>query len=95
MLHHWFYRSVGNVNDEWHKSYNPPFFVKMEAMMTPTLTDLALPPAMGAHYVAFRCRNAEETRAFYEEILGFPMAQARSIMASSARFISTTRMVTT
>src|SRR5258708_14822267 len=28
------------------------------------------------HHHAFRCRNAEETRHFYEDILGFPLVQA-------------------
>lgn len=26
------------------------------------------------HHVAWRCRDAEETRAFYEEVLGLPLA---------------------
>jgi glyoxylase I family protein len=47
----------------------------MEAMMTKP----ALPVVTGAHHAAFRCRNAEETRAFYEDVLGFPMAQALDI----------------
>jgi len=59
--------------------YNLSFFVQMEAMMAPTLTDLASPPVMGAHHAAFRCRNAAETRTFYEDIFGFPMAQALDI----------------
>lgn len=28
------------------------------------------------HHHAFRCRNAEETRAFYEGVLGFPLVAA-------------------
>ena len=38
-----------------------------------------MPPATGAHHAAYRCRNAEETRAFYEDVLGFPMVQALDI----------------
>ena len=38
-----------------------------------------MPPATGAHHAAYRCRNAEETRAFYEGVLGFPMVQALDI----------------
>lgn len=30
----------------------------------------------GIHHSAFRCRDAEETRAFYEDLLGFPLAAA-------------------
>lgn len=30
----------------------------------------------GIHHSAFRCRDAEETRAFYEDVLGFPLAAA-------------------
>jgi catechol 2,3-dioxygenase-like lactoylglutathione lyase family enzyme len=30
----------------------------------------------GIHHSAFRCRDAEETRAFYEEALGLPVAAA-------------------
>ena len=28
----------------------------------------------GIHHSAYRCRDAEETRAFYEELLGLPLA---------------------
>jgi len=28
----------------------------------------------GLHHVAWRCRDAEETRAFYEDVLGLPLA---------------------
>jgi len=30
----------------------------------------------GAHHEAYKCRNAEETRHFYEDILGLPLAQS-------------------
>ena len=30
----------------------------------------------GLHHFAYRCRDAEETRAFYEDILGLPLAHA-------------------
>jgi catechol 2,3-dioxygenase-like lactoylglutathione lyase family enzyme len=30
----------------------------------------------GVHHSAFRCRDAEETRAFYEDVLGLPMKAA-------------------
>lgn len=31
-------------------------------------------PAQKLHHFAWRCRNAEETRHFYEDILGLPLA---------------------
>jgi catechol 2,3-dioxygenase-like lactoylglutathione lyase family enzyme len=30
----------------------------------------ALPPVLGLHHFAWRCRDAEETRQFYEDLLG-------------------------
>lgn len=30
-------------------------------------------PARNLHHVAYRCRDAEQTRWFYEEVLGFPL----------------------
>lgn len=36
----------------------------------------ALPPIQGVHHTAFRCRDAEETRHFYEDVLGLPLAAA-------------------
>ncbi|RCS57089.1 VOC family protein [Parvibium lacunae] len=32
-----------------------------------------LPPILGLHHAAYRCRDAEETRAFYEDLLGLPL----------------------
>jgi catechol 2,3-dioxygenase-like lactoylglutathione lyase family enzyme len=32
------------------------------------------PPLLGLHHFAYRCRNAEETRHFYEDLLGLPLA---------------------
>ena len=37
------------------------------------------PPVFGVHHTAYRCRDAEETRAFYEDKLGFPMTLALEI----------------
>jgi catechol 2,3-dioxygenase-like lactoylglutathione lyase family enzyme len=34
------------------------------------MTELAL---KGVHHTAFRCRDAEETRRFYEDVLGLPL----------------------
>jgi len=31
------------------------------------------------HHAAFRCRNSEQTRAFYEDFLGLPLAGALEI----------------
>lgn len=33
----------------------------------------AAPPVLGLHHFAYRCRDAEETRHFYEDILGLPL----------------------
>jgi hypothetical protein len=30
-------------------------------------------PIHGLHHYAYRCRDAEETRSFYEEALGLPL----------------------
>src|SRR3546814_15392382 len=30
--------------------------------------------AKGIHHAAYRCRDAEQTRWFYEDVLGFPLA---------------------
>lgn len=35
-----------------------------------------LPALKHIHHMAFRCRDAEETRHFYEDILGLPLAAA-------------------
>ncbi|WP_119419048.1 VOC family protein [Desertibaculum subflavum] len=33
----------------------------------------------GLHHIAFRCRDSEETRAFYEEVLGLELVKALPI----------------
>ena len=33
----------------------------------------------GLHHAAYRCRNSEETRRFYEDFLGLPLANALEI----------------
>lgn len=35
------------------------------------------------HHMAFRCRDTEETRAFYEEVIGLPLAAAMPIEATA------------
>jgi catechol 2,3-dioxygenase-like lactoylglutathione lyase family enzyme len=47
--------------------------------MTRNPSDPTQPPVLGAHHSAYRCRNAEETRGFYEDVLGFPLVQALDI----------------
>jgi len=37
------------------------------------------PPVFGLDHSAYRCRDAEETRAFYEDVLGFPLTLALHI----------------
>ena len=46
---------------------------------TAAVTAKTLPPApvlKGVHHAAYRCRDAEETRQFYEDILGLPLKAA-------------------
>ena len=33
----------------------------------------AAPSVLGLHHSAYRCRDAEETRHFYEDVLGLPL----------------------
>jgi catechol 2,3-dioxygenase-like lactoylglutathione lyase family enzyme len=35
------------------------------------------------HHMAFRCRDSEATRAFYEEVIGLPLASALPIEATA------------
>jgi len=37
------------------------------------------PPVLGLHHSAYRCRDSEETRQFYEDVLGFPLVVALEI----------------
>lgn len=32
-----------------------------------------MPPIRGLHHFAYKCANAEETRRFYEDVMGFPL----------------------
>jgi glyoxylase I family protein len=43
-----------------------------ESVMKPNIPDM--PPIEGLHHWAIKCRDAEETRHFYEDILGLPLA---------------------
>jgi catechol 2,3-dioxygenase-like lactoylglutathione lyase family enzyme len=36
-------------------------------------------PALRLHHRAYKCRNSEETRHFYEDILGMPFAHAMEV----------------
>ncbi|MEL7155392.1 MAG: VOC family protein [Actinomycetota bacterium] len=47
--------------------------------MTLTPTDPAQPPVFGLDHSAYRCRDAEETRAFYEDVVGLPLVLALHI----------------
>lgn len=45
--------------------------------MRPSAASVAPAPKItGVHHTAFRCRDAGETRRFYEEIMGLPLAAA-------------------
>lgn len=37
------------------------------------MSDTLLRPVQGLHHFAWRCRDAEETRKFYEDVLGMPL----------------------
>jgi catechol 2,3-dioxygenase-like lactoylglutathione lyase family enzyme len=37
----------------------------------------------GLHHAAYRCRDSEETRAFYEDFLGLPLVEAFAIGATA------------
>jgi len=47
--------------------------------MTLIPTDPGQPPVYGLDHSAYRCRDAEETRHFYEDIVGFPLTMALHI----------------
>lgn len=47
--------------------------------MTLNPKDPAQPPVYGLDHSAYRCRDAEETRAFYEDVVGFPLTLALHI----------------
>lgn len=40
------------------------------------MTATAAPPISGVHHTAFRCRDAAETRWFYETVMGLPLEAA-------------------
>jgi catechol 2,3-dioxygenase-like lactoylglutathione lyase family enzyme len=47
--------------------------------MSRTPTDPQQPEVFGLHHAAYRCRDAGETVAFYDGVLGFPLVQALEI----------------
>ena len=47
--------------------------------MTSHPRDASQPPVYGLDHSAYRCRDAEETRAFYEDVVGFPLSLALHI----------------
>ncbi len=40
-------------------------------------------PVLGLHHSAYRCRDSEETRAFYEDKVGFPLVMALELDAQA------------
>lgn len=40
---------------------------------------MPMPMIKGLHHAAYRCRDSEETRRFYEDFLGLPLARAFEI----------------
>ena len=47
--------------------------------MTRCTKDPGQPPVYGMEHSEYRCRDAEETRVFYEDVVGFPLALALHI----------------
>jgi catechol 2,3-dioxygenase-like lactoylglutathione lyase family enzyme len=49
--------------------------LKGSTMNTPTSVsnELSAPTVQGLHHFAWRCRDAEETRHFYEDLIGLPL----------------------
>ena len=43
----------------------------------------------GLHHNAYRCRDSEETRAFYEDFLGLPFADALEISTTKTCLLYT------
>ncbi len=41
-------------------------------------------PIKGLHHAAYRCRDSEETRKFYEDFLGLPLANALKIQTTKS-----------
>ena len=50
-----------------------------ERMATRPAGTTARPGIKGLHHAAFRCRDSEETRRFYEDFLGLPLVSAFEI----------------
>ena len=51
----------------------------------------AMPTIGGLHHYAYKCRDAEETRHFYEDILGLPMThvmEVRDLKATTGELVS-------
>lgn len=40
-------------------------------------------PVLGLHHSAYRCRDSEETRAFYEDKIGFPLVMSLELDAQT------------
>jgi len=53
---------------------HPPIPLRRPAVNTQR--DPSRPHVQGLHHWAYRCRDSEETRHFYEDILGLPLAAA-------------------
>jgi catechol 2,3-dioxygenase-like lactoylglutathione lyase family enzyme len=45
----------------------------MTSDANPCASPAAPRPVLGLHHFAWRCRDAEQTRAFYEDLLGLPL----------------------
>jgi catechol 2,3-dioxygenase-like lactoylglutathione lyase family enzyme len=51
----------------------------------------SMPTIRGLHHYAYKCRDAEETRHFYEDILGLPMThvmEVRDLKSTTGQLVS-------
>ena len=49
------------------------FAIEASYRLAPNAMPTSFVPIRGLHHYAYRCRDCEETRAFYEDVLGLPL----------------------
>ena len=54
----------------------PPIVAALQRRISSEQPPTAFPSVRSLHHWAYRCRDSEETRHFYEDILGLPLAAA-------------------
>jgi catechol 2,3-dioxygenase-like lactoylglutathione lyase family enzyme len=69
-----------------HPNTEEPFMV-----MTTSKPASKMPTIGGLHHYTYKCRSAEETRHFYEDVLGLPLAhvmEVRDLKATTGELVS-------